>query len=98
MNKTISTNLNTSDKRLVRAMQILGDETRFKIFKLLLGNHDLCVSQIATELNVSPSAISQHFRNFEMVGLVSKTRRGQKICYVLNDDDFVSDIAKLTNQ
>ncbi len=93
-----TTSLNTSDKRLVRTMQILGDETRFKIFKLLLGGRNLCVGQIAEELGVSASAVSQHFRNFEMIGLVTKTRDGQKICYAINSDDsFINDISKLTN-
>ncbi len=86
-------NLSQSEERLVHAMQILGDSTRFKMFKLLTSDQELCVSEIADTLNISPSAVSQHFRNFEMIGLVDKERMGQKICYVLReDDDLVSEL------
>lgn len=89
--------LSTEEQRLVHAMQLLGDSTRFKIFKLLSSNEEYCVSEIASKLGVSPSAVSQHFRNFEMIGLVEKERMGQKICYVLSDDELVSDLVEFTN-
>lgn len=47
----------------------------------------MCVSDIASELGITVSGVSQHFRNFEMVGLVEKERMGQKICYSLRTDD-----------
>lgn len=77
----------TTENRLIHTLQLLGDKTRFKIFKLISTHQDLCVSAIATELNISPSAVSQHFRNFEILGLVEKERQGQKICYILREDD-----------
>lgn len=83
------------EERLVFAMQMLGDKTRFKMFKLLSSNQHLCVSEIAESLGISVSAVSQHFKNFEMTGLVDKKRTGQKICYVLKDDDVVKDISKV---
>ena len=93
--KTI--NLSQSEQRLVHAMQLLGDSTRFKMFKLLVADQEMCVSEIASELNISSSAVSQHFRNFEMLGLVEKERMGQKICYVLNDDDdLVRELKEVT--
>lgn len=81
--------LNNRDKRLVYAMQTLGDKTRFKIFKLLLTQDELCVSEIAERLDVSVPAVSQHFRTFELVGLVDKDRAGQKVCYCLKADDLL---------
>lgn len=90
--------LTQSEERLVRVMQLLGDKTRFKLFKLLLTHDELCVSEIAEKLDITVSAVSQHFRNFEMVGLVEKERMGQKICYMLrNDDDLVNKLVKVTN-
>lgn len=88
--KTINS-LSTTEQRLVHSMQLLGDSTRFKIFKLLSSKEEYCVSDIASKLGISPSAVSQHFRNFEMLGLVEKERMGQKICYVLNNDDPLVD-------
>lgn len=86
-----------SENRLIHSLQLLGDKTRFRMFKLLSSNRNLCVSEIASELNISPSAVSQHFRQFELVGLVNKDREGQRICYVLKSDDaLVNELKELT--
>ena len=87
MNILTRISLSRKERRLVHAMQLLGDSTRFKMFKLLASGEELCVSEIAGELGISPSAVSQHFKNFELIGLVEKERMGQKICYALKDDD-----------
>ncbi|HRN90566.1 MAG TPA: winged helix-turn-helix domain-containing protein [Candidatus Saccharibacteria bacterium] len=83
--------ISTSEERLMYSMQLLGDKTRYKLFKLLMLNNEMCVSDIATELNISVSAVSQHFSKFEMVGLVDKERMGQKICYMLKPDDALTE-------
>ncbi len=81
--------LNEQDEITVRTMQLLGDKTRFKICKLLLSAEELCVSEIASQLEISVSAVSQHFRSFEDFGLVVKKRHGQKICYRLQTDNSI---------
>ena len=88
--------LSSKENRIVHAMQLLGDSTRFKMFKLLNSDQDLCVSEIASRLGISPSAVSQHFKSFEMLGLVSKERTGQKICYVFTEDSLVQELRQLT--
>ena len=91
--------LSSQEQRLVHAMQLLGDSTRFKMFKLMSSDEELCVSEIASTLNISASAVSQHFRNFEMLGLVEKERMGQKICYVLKEDDvLVNELIEITKE
>lgn len=79
--------LNSHNNRLEFVFQILGDKTRLKLFKLLAQKQELCVSEIAKVLDVSVSAVSQHFHLFEVNGLVDKKRMGQKICYELNLND-----------
>ncbi len=97
MEQTINpSQLSTQEERAVHIMQLLGDKTRYRIFKLLMSEREMCVSEIANELNISVSAVSQHFRNFEMIGLVDKERMGQKICYVLrNDDEIVQKLSTI---
>ncbi len=90
------TQLSTAEQRVIHAMQLLGDTTRFKMFKLMSSKKDLCVSEIAQELDISASAVSQHFRTFELLGLVSKERTGQRICYTLTDDTLVQELKQLT--
>jgi DNA-binding transcriptional ArsR family regulator len=90
MEQTINpSQLSGQEERAIHIMQLLGDKTRYRIFKLLTSDREMCVSEIANELNISVSAVSQHFRNFEMIGLVDKERMGQKICYVLRNEDEV---------
>lgn len=86
-NKSIK--LSADEERLIHAMQLLGDKTRYKLFKLLMLRDEMCVTDIATELDITVSAVSQHFRNFEMIGLVDKERMGQKICYMLKTNDML---------
>ena len=88
--------LSAKEKRIVHSMQLLGDSTRFKMFKLLSSNQELCVSEMASQLDISPSAVSQHFKSFEMLGLVTKKRTGQKICYIFSDDELVTELRELT--
>lgn len=88
--------LTSSEERLVYAMQLLGDKTRFKLFKLLMASSDMCVTEIANKLGITVSAVSQHFRSFELIGVVDKERIGQKICYMLkNDDKLVKELVKV---
>ena len=79
--------LSNPEKRLVRGLQTISDETRFKMFKLMMSGEELCVSSIAERLNVSVSAVSQHFRLFEQAGFVNKQRYAQKVCYRLKESD-----------
>ncbi|MCA9344407.1 winged helix-turn-helix transcriptional regulator [Candidatus Saccharibacteria bacterium] len=95
---TTSEELNLDEERKIFALHILGDKTRYKMFKLLMKNEEMCVSEIAAKLGVTTSAVSQHFRNFEIVGLVGKVRIGQKICYVLKfDDKLVKQLVDVAN-
>jgi DNA-binding transcriptional ArsR family regulator len=79
--------LSNEEERLVHALQLLGDRTRFRMYKLLMSGREMCVSEIADTIGISVSAVSQHFRSFEMLGLVSRDRIGQKICYSLKPND-----------
>lgn len=87
MNTTVE--LSKDEKRLVQCMQLLGDPTRYKLYKLVRSDsHELCVSELAEKLGITVSAVSQHFKSFELIGLVEKKRQGQKICYQLRKDNL----------
>lgn len=90
--------ISKDEERLIFAMQLLGDKTRYKIFKLLMAHEELCVTDIAHELGITVSAVSQQLRNFEVIGLVDKERMGQKICYQLKgSDDLVEGLISLSS-
>lgn len=94
--KLQSQQLSSKEDKLVNTMQVLGDKTRFKMFRILASGREMCVSEIANELKISTPAVSQHFRIFELVGLVDKQRYGHKICYALkNDDQLIDGLKKI---
>ena len=80
--------LSQEENQLVKAMNVLGDPTRFAIFKMVCEGQNLCVSEMADTLHVTPSAISQHFQSFELLGLLSRERAGQRICYKVNSNEL----------
>lgn len=96
--KSSAKQLTPQDQRVVSALQLLGDNTRYKMFRIMLEDKELCVTQIAEQLGISAPAVSQHFRLFELVGLVDKQRTGQKICYSLKvNDDLVNNLTIFVN-
>lgn len=97
-NDTKPDTLSAQDERNIFVLQILGDKTRYRMFKLLMKNEEMCVSEIAAKLGVTTSAVSQHFRHFEIIGLVGRERIGQKICYVLKfNDQLVNQLINIVN-
>ena len=65
----------SGNESFVKLLRAMGDEARFQIIKLLLGN-DLCVGALARILNISKPAVSQHLKVLRGVGLVKGEKRG----------------------
>lgn len=81
----IKSKLNSSeaDMVLIDIFKLLGDKNRYRIMKIISENEDrqLCVGDLASILDTSMSAVSQHLRILEMSGLIEGDRRGQSMCY-----------------
>ena len=77
----------------------LGDSGRFNIFRLLMDHHDICVTDVANIFNVTVSAASQQLRVLERLGLVTKMRMGQMVCYEINQENpIVKQLVKLLKE
>jgi len=63
---------------------LLSDPTRISILKILLSGKEFCVGSISKKVMLSLSATSHQLRKLEFLGVVSKCRYGQEICYCLN--------------
>ena len=61
--------------------KVLGVENRLRIIELLKEKGPLCVNDLAEELGVSPSAVSQHLKVLKYAGLVNDERQGYFIPY-----------------
>jgi len=77
--------------RLVSKFAALGDPNRYKIMRILSSNDDICVSEVAEKVGISTAGVSQHMRILEQAGLIKKLRKGQKICYQIDDDRAEND-------
>lgn len=77
------------DDKLAKVFSALGDETRMDIMELLIKYPDICVSSLAEELDISVSAVSQQCKLLELSGILTRVRKGQKICYQIKQTDPV---------
>ncbi len=73
--------------------KILGDPTRMKILWALDGA-ELCVCDLAVELNMTKSAISHQLNSLRASKLVKYRREGKNVFYSL-DDDHVNQIIEI---
>jgi len=83
------------EKALIRFMQALGSESRFRIVRLLVENGSLCVGAIACRLEMTQSAISQHLRILEEAGVVSSERMGMRVHYQVDEEQLGSSLSRL---
>jgi len=69
-----------------KTFSALGDKTRFRLFQLLSEKKEICVSQLASELHITPACVSQHMKILTEAGLVARVREGQRVCYQIETD------------
>jgi len=74
----------TKEKELAELLKVLSVDTRLKILRTLR-TRSLCVNALASILNISQSAVSQHLRILKSVGLVNDQRHGYFIHYSVNE-------------
>lgn len=77
--------------KMVPKFAALGDPNRYKIMNILSRNNDICVSEVADKIGISTAGVSQHMRILEQAGLIKKLRKGQKICYQLDEGKSEND-------
>jgi DNA-binding transcriptional ArsR family regulator len=68
---------------LVRILKVLAVGTRVRIVQALKGRV-LCVGALASQLDVTQGAVSQHLRVMRDAGLVIDEKRGYYVHYRLN--------------
>jgi DNA-binding transcriptional ArsR family regulator len=72
-----------NEPEVVRALGALAQETRLKLFRLLVvaGKDGLTPSHMAETLEVAPTALSFHLKELSHAGLVTTERDGRNIIY-----------------
>ena len=79
-------------KTLVNIFRALGEDTRYKIVKMLL-EEEKCICELMEDLNLSQSAVSHHVKILKQAELVSDRRQGKWTFYSLDKEGFESAFA-----
>ncbi len=72
-------------RRLADHYSLLAGETRLKIITLLTGSGELCVCDLASVLEMTPAAVSQHLSRLRSGRLVQSRRDGMTIYYRMTE-------------
>lgn len=80
-------------KQLVKAFKALSDETRLRIYALILNKPDICVCEVMAALKMSQTRISRNLATLKNAGLVEARRAGIWMHYsVSNENVSAADI------
>ncbi len=74
---------------LAELYKIFGDSTRIRILYALF-EKEMCVNDIAENLNMTMSAISHQLRILKQARLVKYRKEGKAVFYALSDDHVKS--------
>jgi len=93
---------------LQRALRALSDEVRLNIVRVLAGQSEVIVTDLAATLLISQPLVSWHLGSLRRAGLVHKRRQGRAVYISLDMDRFravlgqlgalVSDVARPREQ
>jgi DNA-binding transcriptional ArsR family regulator len=73
-------------QRMAEHYSLLAGETRLKIITLLDDSGELCVCDLASILEMTPAAVSQHLSRLRSGRLVQSRRDGMTIYYRISKD------------
>ncbi|BDT72758.1 hypothetical protein os4_23030 [Comamonadaceae bacterium OS-4] len=89
-----------NELEVVKALGALAQETRLKLFRLLVvaGPKGLTPGHMAETLGASPTALSFHLKELSHAGLVNSTRDGRQLIYRAEFTVMNSLLSFLTSQ
>lgn len=87
-------------EKYLNIFQCLSDETRFRIFRLLIQKGELCVCEIEEALSVPQYVVSRSLRNLKERGLVQRRKEGPWRLYsvFLKRDRFFKALVKFLRE
>ncbi|OCQ96955.1 ArsR family transcriptional regulator [Nostoc sp. MBR 210] len=75
-------------QRMAEFFSFLGDANRLRILSFL-AQKEFCVSDLATLLDMSESAVSHQLRNLRAMRLVNYRKQGRNVFYRLHDNHIL---------
>ncbi|HLR32408.1 MAG TPA: metalloregulator ArsR/SmtB family transcription factor [Fodinibius sp.] len=83
-----------SQKRTAELMKALGHPARIAIIELLAERNTCICGDIADELPLAQSTVSQHLKALKTAGIIKGEIDGVRVCYCL-DEEGVKEIEEL---
>lgn len=71
-------------EHVAELFKLFGDSTRVGIL-CALSRHELCVSEIASVVSMSSSAVSHQLRLLKQMGIIHSRRAGKAVLYSISD-------------
>ena len=78
-------------------LKALANPIRLQMVGLLM-NDECCVTDITNTLGISQSTSSQHLKILKSVGVVYPKKYGNKICYIVDNQEVIQIISILINK
>lgn len=73
-----------SDETLSALCKALGHPARIRLLRILLERGECIGGDLADEIDLAPSTVSEHLRILKTAGLIQGTIDGPKRCYCAN--------------
>ncbi len=70
---------------LAAVFKVLANDTRLRLLHALIRAEELCVTDLATSLGMSPQAVSNQLQRLSDLGILASRREGNNIHYRLVD-------------
>lgn len=80
---------------LQRALRALGDEVRLNIVRVLAGQGEVNVTDLAAMLLISQPLVSWHLGSLRRAGLVHKRRQGREVLISLDTSRYFAVLRQL---
>jgi ArsR family transcriptional regulator len=85
----------TPDDRLAALAKALGHPARVRIVRLLKVRATCVTGELAPELGLAPSTVSEHLRILREAGLIQTQSANGRPCYCINEEGLGSLISGL---
>jgi ArsR family transcriptional regulator, lead/cadmium/zinc/bismuth-responsive transcriptional repressor len=79
---------------MAEVFKVLSDPTRVNMIQALIRGEEMCVRDLARQVQMSQSSVSHHLRILRHFHLVRTRRTGREILY-MPDDDHVGTLLRV---
>ena len=96
----MKTNRQPTEKHAAIELAALGNQTRLRVFKLLIraGNEGLNIGAIQRHLRIPASTLAHHLSTLSNAGLVQQTQRGREVRCIVDFEAMNGLVGYLTEQ